>query len=156
MALQIVLIMKSMNPPGRFLSQAPNGSELSWSCDDDQGWYEIEEMQAVKKVAQRLREKDAADSFAAQRIRRRKECFKQQSDSKLATSKSESSQNQTTLPWYSDFKGSVSDDSASECSDKVRHDVCENNSEAESQSEVTRHMGLFIPTAAALVDAFEE
>lgn len=63
-ALQIVLMWKALDPPGRFLAK-PSGSD----SDKDEPWCEVSEEAATKKVAQRLRERSS--SFAASQERRR-------------------------------------------------------------------------------------
>lgn len=63
-ALQIVLMWKALDPPGRFLAK-PSGSD----SDKDEPWCEVSEETATKKVAQRLRERSS--SFAASQERRR-------------------------------------------------------------------------------------
>jgi hypothetical protein len=64
MALQIVLMWKALDPPGRFLAK-PSGND----SDKDEPWCEVSEATATKKVAQRLRERSS--SFAASQERRR-------------------------------------------------------------------------------------
>jgi hypothetical protein len=64
MALEIVLMWKALDPPGRFLAK-PSGND----SDKDEPWCEVSEATATKKVAQRLRERSS--SFAASQERRR-------------------------------------------------------------------------------------
>jgi hypothetical protein len=65
-ALQIVLRLKKMSPPGRFLSKPPAARGAGVEADY---WIEVDEVQATRKVAQRLREK-MASSWEARHRRR--------------------------------------------------------------------------------------
>jgi hypothetical protein len=55
-ALHIVLKLKGMSPPGRFLTKPGSASKGGVFVESDY-WYEMGDEKAMRKVAQRLREK---------------------------------------------------------------------------------------------------
>lgn len=73
-ALQIVLKLKSLSPPGRFLTKPPLKESTSTSSSTKRKtevdfWIEIDEEQATRKVAQRLREKKTSLAETRRRLR---------------------------------------------------------------------------------------
>ena len=74
-ALQIVLKLKSLSPPGRFLmkpSTSSSSNTFGSNHHQETGtdfWIEISEEQATRKVAQRLREKKISLAETKRRLR---------------------------------------------------------------------------------------
>jgi hypothetical protein len=57
-ALQIVLKLKGMNPPGRFMAIEPvSAASKGGVFVESDYWYKVDDIQATRKVAQRLPEK---------------------------------------------------------------------------------------------------
>jgi hypothetical protein len=67
-ALHIVLKLKGMSPPGRFLTREPvsSASKDGVFVESDY-WYKMDDEKAILKVAQRLREKNSSSTAAKRR-----------------------------------------------------------------------------------------